>query len=605
MVSILKIAAVFFLGAGMVSAQILQPANGGTGLDTSGSTGCPSITAGTWSIAGCSSLPSTVVQTNQANTYGAFLQDLSAATVKLPSSFMVGSNTITNPSSTGTLALTSQLPATFAAVAHQWLNSYAASTGLFTATQPAFSDISGTASTAQIGTGTPAAGTYVDGASGVWTALPAAGITGSGTSGYVPRWTGASVLANGSLQDDGAEIGIGTAPSATNIVAVLGATGATASAGQAVQVTSGPGGADGGSGSGAGGNLTLSAGAGGAETSAVVGLTGNGGSFTLSGGASGALTYGAAGGSSTAGTGGSFTMISGAGGVATSSGGGGSSITGGANGFISISQGNPGSATASHISSTVTGGTSQAFNIISGAGGLAKIVSDTGSTANGGGASSFSMESGNGGAVQSGNIPTYAGNGIVIAGTGGGFTLRGGAGGQVHGGSTVTAGSGGSLAFIGGAGSSIANLHSGATGTGAPGGSITFQPGNGSNSALGVAAGAYGNIVFNNYSSNATLTVDGKTGSINSSISQTTYLGSTSGTAVWSMPFQGASYKKFLINLQVLNDAGGTITFPTAFTKTPYVYGDAAAIAVSSASTTTLTLALTAGVTGNVFVEGY
>ena len=35
MVSILKIAAVFFLGAGMVSAQILQPANGGTGLDTS------------------------------------------------------------------------------------------------------------------------------------------------------------------------------------------------------------------------------------------------------------------------------------------------------------------------------------------------------------------------------------------------------------------------------------------------------------------------------------------------------------------------------------------------------------------------------------------
>lgn len=35
-------------------------------------------------------------------------------------------------------------------VAHQWLNSYDAATGLFTASQPAFSDISGTASTGQI-----------------------------------------------------------------------------------------------------------------------------------------------------------------------------------------------------------------------------------------------------------------------------------------------------------------------------------------------------------------------------------------------------------------------------------------------------------------------
>ena len=86
---------------------------------------------------------------------------------------------------------------------------------------------------------------------------------------------------------------------------------------------------------------------------------------------------------------------------------------------------------------------------------------------------------------------------------------------------------------------------------------------------------------------------------------QTTYTGSTSGTAIWSMPFQGTSYKKFVINLQSLTDAGGTITFPTAFTNVPYIYGDSAALAVSSADATTFTLASTIAITGNVFVEGF
>ena len=40
-------------------------------------------------------------------------------------------------------------PSTIAAVAHMWLNSYTASTGAFTATQPAFTDISGTIALAQ------------------------------------------------------------------------------------------------------------------------------------------------------------------------------------------------------------------------------------------------------------------------------------------------------------------------------------------------------------------------------------------------------------------------------------------------------------------------
>jgi len=56
------------------------------------------------------SLPGTVVQTNQANTYTTGLQDFTAATMKLPSSVTVGPNYITLPASSGTLALTSQLP---------------------------------------------------------------------------------------------------------------------------------------------------------------------------------------------------------------------------------------------------------------------------------------------------------------------------------------------------------------------------------------------------------------------------------------------------------------------------------------------------------------
>ena len=64
------------------------------------------------------------------------------------------------------------LPQTFSAISHEWLDSYDATTGLFTSSQPAFTDVSGVATTAQIGTGTPAAGKYVDGGTGAWTAIP-------------------------------------------------------------------------------------------------------------------------------------------------------------------------------------------------------------------------------------------------------------------------------------------------------------------------------------------------------------------------------------------------------------------------------------------------
>lgn len=64
------------------------------------------------------------------------------------------------------------VPVGNAGTAHQWIAAYNAATGAFTLSQPSFSDVSGVASTAQIGTGTPSAGKYVDGGTGAWTALP-------------------------------------------------------------------------------------------------------------------------------------------------------------------------------------------------------------------------------------------------------------------------------------------------------------------------------------------------------------------------------------------------------------------------------------------------
>ncbi|ABF42396.1 hypothetical protein Acid345_3395 [Candidatus Koribacter versatilis Ellin345] len=54
---------------------------------------------------------------------------------------------------------------------HNYLTAVSA-TGVISKAQPAFTDISGTAATTQIATGTPAAGSYPDGGTGAWTPLP-------------------------------------------------------------------------------------------------------------------------------------------------------------------------------------------------------------------------------------------------------------------------------------------------------------------------------------------------------------------------------------------------------------------------------------------------
>lgn len=93
-------------------------------------------------------------------------------------------------------------------------------------------------------------------------------------------------------------------------------------------------------------------------------------------------------------------------------------------------------------------------------------------------------------------------------------------------------------------------------------------------------------------------------GAINSTSAQTTVNGLT-GTAVWSMPFQGTSYKKFLVYLTGFTSAGTVITFPTAFSVAPVVYGDAAAVAIAVTTTTTTTLTSVGAVAGFIIIEGW
>ena len=77
------------------------------------------------------------------------------------------------------------------------------------------------------------------------------------------------------------------------------------------------------------------------------------------------------------------------------------------------------------------------------------------------------------------------------------------------------------------------------------------------------------------------------------------------GTAVWSQPFQGSAYKKFLVCVNGFTSAGTTITFPTAFSVQPTIYGDAAAIAIAVTTTTTVTLTAVGATAGLIFIEGY
>lgn len=111
-----------------------------------------------------------------------------------------------------------------------------------------------------------------------------------------------------------------------------------------------------------------------------------------------------------------------------------------------------------------------------------------------------------------------------------------------------------------------------------------------------------GNIVTNGLI-NAGSSVTGS--NFNSTATQTVIAGSSTGSATFSQPFKGSSYKKVVIWCNALVGTA-TYTFQTSFVNTPVVMsttGPATSV-VTSLSTTSVTIT---GVTTNgfIFIEGY
>ena len=125
---------------------------------------------------------------------------------------------------------------------------------------------------------------------------------------------------------------------------------------------------------------------------------------------------------------------------------------------------------------------------------------------------------------------------------------------------------------------------------------------------------AGGNVSYANLYPSATNTYSSGTSSavwtttysqnFNSSATQSAVSGSSSGTATFSEPFQGTSYKKVIVYCAALNGTAAYV-FPVAFTNAPSVTFATSGISASVGPSTTGVTLSASTVTGVVIIEGY